>query len=168
MIVVECQLDGCQTEMAWHANWRMRTHPPGEQKRVDIECWTVKSVAAQIPIQICHELEAGAEYCICHIHANSVHVMPEWPNNDWDLEWLANCSCHTDVGETQLLKEAWGSNKIHVMRHTYHLPAKNLVHPFLIFFRSLHHGLQCDSESGFTVVHNMLWTELVFIIWIDL
>jgi len=51
--------------------------PPGEQKRVDIECWVVKSVAAQIPIQICHELEAGAEYSICPIHTSSVHVLPE-------------------------------------------------------------------------------------------
>ncbi len=84
--------------MEWIASWSVQTIPPCKQKHRDLEYWVVKFITTQISIQVSDELQAGLEYMVC-IHADLVHVLLQWPNNDQDLEWLANCSCHTDVGE---------------------------------------------------------------------
>jgi len=72
--------------------------PPQQVKVLDAECWVIKSIVAEIAIQVCHELEARSEHSIWN-HPDLVYVLAEGPDNNWDVEWLANGSCHSDVGE---------------------------------------------------------------------
>src|SRR6266542_4203572 len=72
MIVAESRQDCGRTEMGWVSSWSMQMIPPWKKKHRDLECWVVKSIAAQISIQVNDELQAGSEYTIW-IHADLVH-----------------------------------------------------------------------------------------------
>ena len=45
-------------------------------KHVNAQCWVIESVAAEIPIQVGHELEAGSEHCVCN-HADPIHILAQ-------------------------------------------------------------------------------------------
>ena len=75
MIVAESQLDCGQTEMEWIASRSVQTIPPWKKKHRDLECWIIKSITAQISIQVSDELQAGSEYMLW-IHADLVYVLP--------------------------------------------------------------------------------------------
>ena len=123
-------------------------------------------VRAQITVKIGNEFLPGSE-TFRRNHPDSVEVIAEGSDKDGDIDALPDCSCHTNVGQADLLKTV-PFNVHELQQEKYQFSEEQLVHPFLIMLRSLHDRLKSDSESGLKVVHNFLRLDLVSVVRIGL
>ena len=102
-VELHCISDRCSSEIFRARYWASSAIPPWQMKVYDIQSRVIRTIAAEVSVQVRDELEARSELASWS-HADSVHVLTQSSDKSPDIEWLANRRCHPNMGKTQFLK----------------------------------------------------------------